>query len=690
MSTSDKNAEFKTITFEQQKRTVARNKENTWTDAFEFDPNGIWIPNISFPGNDDSFFSKFAMDFFRGSLVFSDSVGELSSIEDHIVGFSDRWSKARELSAKLDQLRKELAPLLDIGIEFTSLQVEQRIALESQIQNLEKELGDLFSSLNELLTINEKNLQPFSPQLQKEIDWINLGVLRYIDVPQNRQELLLCNDELDQVGDELYQLQGREELSPAEIELRSQLATQKRECVAKKNELEKKGNDLRAEIVRHVLEKNLELTAQQAAGFARSIQQNLYGYHKRLLGLCDFDPNGNVDYTVAFSREGERIIAKLHTKTDPELYSEFEIQVSDLTNEHGEPQRAPIKLVCTKSKHSKSGSWDSEGYHYNDPVKAEKFFASMEEKLELEEKKALYAERNMLIEFRNHPDRIKFNDLYNRREKLAAEYAKLEQDVKGVQGYAVERITGRAETRILEIEREMIVEVGYELTKLEQIYGEHSSTPNPCMLYTDAQFEEMLTNVNKFCGLDENDFEAREVEALIPVAESKKENVIQPKEATSKAVSVKPKPKVNTTEKEKAFQDSIIEAVNIVLAKVISLLPTYVLQILPDGIVSDKKGDVKPAQPSSTAVSSQKTSAIDAEVKAVRPSPEDMPVKVEAVPVKKRKAETKPYSKNFFSFHSISQNLGMGMPEPISGIQNGVENTIAAFSSTPGITAGGR
>lgn len=106
----------------------------------------------------------------------------------------------------------------------------------------------------------------------------------------------------------------------------------------------------------------LSLNGQQAAGLARTVPQRLYGYHKRLTGQDFPKPDGtihDVDFTVTFSRinnkterNNDTIIVKLHSTTTPQLYSEFEVRVCDLTkiDTQGNTQavRAPIREVKTR------------------------------------------------------------------------------------------------------------------------------------------------------------------------------------------------------------------------------------------------------------------------------------------------------------------------------------------------------
>ena len=339
------------LSLEQQKAYAAKKNSDV---PFEFDQNGIWTTEVGLSGDDDFFFSKFGGDFFRGAMSFDDAVGEKSLVETYIEGFGEYWSNARRLSAERDQARKELAPLLGKGTEFTEREIKQKEHLESRIKALEQKLGSVFSWLHATLIKNEAMFQSVREQVQIDINWINLGLLWNFDLSKIQEELLLCNIDVDRLDDELTALQGRE-LSSAEREQRQKVAVQKRVQVEKKAELEKKETELKINILRHVLEKNLGLTAEQAACFIRSMQQNLYGYHKRLMGenKPKFDSNGdlgNIDYTVSFSRQGDKIITKLHTTTDPELCSEFEMLVSDLKiDAEGKATKAPIRLVETRA-----------------------------------------------------------------------------------------------------------------------------------------------------------------------------------------------------------------------------------------------------------------------------------------------------------------------------------------------------
>ena len=183
--------------------------------------------------------------------------------------------------------------------------------------------------------------------------------------------------------------------------------------------------------------------------------------------------------------------------------------VSDLTDINGEPQCAPIKRISTKSKSSESGYWDAEGYHYYDPLKAEKFFNS------IEEKKEAYAERNMIIESRDNSIRIQYNKLSARLQELRDEHERL----------AARLASKRIDSRMLEIEYEIdgnpnsgkkgLLDklTAIEVT-MEQEYGEKASTPNPYAFCTNAELTVALAQANKFCGLDENDSKIRGAEDL--------------------------------------------------------------------------------------------------------------------------------------------------------------------------------
>ena len=513
MSASDKDTKFQIITFEQQRLFAARNKDGY---RFEFDQNGIWTTEVDDSGDDGFFFSRFGGDFFRGAMSFDDGVSEQSLAESYIDGFGEYWSKARRLSAEWKQARKELAPLLGKGTEFTAAEITQKEYLETKIESLERELGPVFFLLDEQLTKNQENLQPVLEQLQRDINWVKLSILWNVDLFNIKQELLSCAIEVDRIDGELTQLQGKQ-LQPTEKEKRSLLAAGKRECLNKLAELQKEEAALKINILRHIFEKNLGLTAEQAACFIRLMQQNLYGYHKRLMdeNQPKFNSNGDlcsIDYAVSFSRQGEKIIAELHTTTDPELYSEFEILVSDLTDINGEPQCAPIKLISTKSKPSESGYWDAEGYHYYDPLKAEKFFNS------IEEKKEAYAARNMIIESRDNPKRIQYNNLSAKLTELRNEHTKLDGEAKNMT-VLVKLFTSRSkaiDSRMLEIEYEIngdpqLGKIGLleKVTAIENEYGENSSTPQPHIFFTDSELTAALAQANTFCRLDENDSKIR-------------------------------------------------------------------------------------------------------------------------------------------------------------------------------------
>ncbi|MBY0378665.1 MAG: hypothetical protein K2Q33_08910 [Gammaproteobacteria bacterium] len=142
------------------------------------------------------------------------------------------------------------------------------------------------------------------------------------------------------------------------------------------------------ERIKLLLQDQLGLTEEQAIGFAYSIGQQLYGYHKRLIGLGqEAGDDQDIPYTVKFSRVSEKIVAELHTETDPKLYSRFEIAVSELTNELGQPQQARVRLDSTISSNSPEGEWQEDGYHYRSAAKARLFWPSIEEKQAAVEKR---------------------------------------------------------------------------------------------------------------------------------------------------------------------------------------------------------------------------------------------------------------------------------------------------------------
>lgn len=136
---------------------------------------------------------------------------------------------------------------------------------------------------------------------------------------------------------------------------------------------------------RALLMQNLHLTREQAAGAARTIQQQLFGDHKRLTGQDD-GSSVTIDYTVKFFRQDDQddspITIELRTKTDPELYSRYEIAASELTDENGEPKRGRIKWCATRSSNGSNGYWEDDGYHYNDLSRAELFWPSLQAKQE--------------------------------------------------------------------------------------------------------------------------------------------------------------------------------------------------------------------------------------------------------------------------------------------------------------------
>ncbi len=274
-------------------------------------------------------------------------------------------------------------------------------------------------------------------------------------------------------------------------------------------------SEQRIEIARDLLKEELDLEEGEIIGFSRTIQQRLYGYPKRLTAQEQLNSDNSfddVDFTVTFSRVGEKIIAELHTTTDPELYSEFEIMISDLTDANGEPQCAPIKLISTKSKPSESGYWDAEGYHYYDPLKAEKFFNS------IEEKKEAYAARNMIIESRDNPKRIQYNKLSAKLQELRDEHTRLDEEAQNMT-VLVKLFTSRSkaiDSRMLEIEYEIngdpqLGKIGLleKVTAIENEYGEDSSTPQPHIFFTDSELTAALAQVNTLCRLDENDSKIR-------------------------------------------------------------------------------------------------------------------------------------------------------------------------------------
>ncbi len=139
---------------------------------------------------------------------------------------------------------------------------------------------------------------------------------------------------------------------------------------------------------RILLMQNLRLTREQAAGAARTIQQQLFGDHKRLTGQED-GSSVTLDYTVKFFRQNDQddspIVIELRTKTDPELYSRYEIAVSELTDENGEPKRGRIQWRATRSSNGSNGHWADDGYHYSDLARAELFWPSLQAKQEAAE-----------------------------------------------------------------------------------------------------------------------------------------------------------------------------------------------------------------------------------------------------------------------------------------------------------------
>ncbi len=437
MSASDKDVEFQTITFEQQRLFAARNKHY----SFEFDGKGYWhIPNDS-PSSqhDDIYFEKMAGDYLRGGFRYRDQM----IVRDLDAERSDK--RKRELNAELFRL----GSMPDFGSKRSEAGME---AMRNH-ERLSQELGNLYAA---------------------------------------------------------------EAAEPEKKELTS-------------------GEKIK--IAQDLLTHQLQLDLKQAAGFARTVQQRLCGYHKRLTGQDRPNSDNSVeepDFTISFSRQGEKIIAKLHTATDPELYSEFEILVSNLTDANGEPQRAPIKLISTKSKNSESGYWDTEGYHYKDKLKAEKFFSS------IEEKKAAYAERNMLIEYLDNSKRIQYNKLSAKLQELRDEHERLVAVDASAGVSAVD--SERLDSQILEIEYEIggdpqLGKIGLldKVTTIENEYGEGSSNPNPYIFFTDLELTSALAQANKFCGLDANDSKRRGEEDSIQKRYSqlvhRHETLIQEKES---------------------------------------------------------------------------------------------------------------------------------------------------------------
>ncbi len=93
-----------------------------------------------------------------------------------------------------------------------------------------------------------------------------------------------------------------------------------------------------------LLEGELGLTSEQALSYARSMQQSLLYYHRYLTNY-----RGEPEFSAEVCREDDKLVIKLHTETDPELYSEFEMLVSDLqVDAEGKPKVAPIRLVDTR------------------------------------------------------------------------------------------------------------------------------------------------------------------------------------------------------------------------------------------------------------------------------------------------------------------------------------------------------
>lgn len=338
---------------------------------------------------------------------------------------------------------------------------------------------------------------------------------------------------------------------------------------AKAAELEKKEltPEEKIRIAQDLLTRQLQLDLKEAAGFARTIQQRLCGYHKRLAGQDLPNSDDSVeesDFTISFSREGEKIIAKLHTTTDPELYSEFEIRISDLTDTNGEPQRAPIKLISTESKSSKSGYWDAEGYHYHDPLKAEKFFNS------IEEKKDAYYERNMIIrgiDAKFHPLSLKYKELSSQVQKLYDEFELYDEFKENSFVEQAKRFAG-IKSRLDEIDKGLlgnfdhtgeIIEAGLpvQLTTIANTIRDELGIEPELLLLSDAELEAALVNANKFCGLNAHDFEIRDVEATVPVRQSDQKDSVQSNEVSIPiqfpVFTDKPAPRADQAKKESAI-----------------------------------------------------------------------------------------------------------------------------------------
>lgn len=427
MSASDKTAinaanvkknDIYQVSLRQQQLFAERSNPGV---PFEFDKDGYWTTTVGQEKNHDHYLSKLAEDFVRGggSIVYSSATtDEYTEVENGL------WSQVSKQSAELEKIKQKRSALVGKSSEITQEERKEIDLLTTQEANLAEVLGQQFSDLKKQLDIENKKIEE---QLSKLDAIIARGVFedvitrkelleykQFLQVKINQAEIgIILNSKMRAVEDELKRLEEQLDLCEEQLDIKRtpELLAHKSVLLNQKQAVVEQKESLQISVARRLPEKTLGLTEQQAIGFARSVQQNLYGYHLRLTGQDQpkFKSDGTVEqtkqinYTVAFLRENEKIIAKLHTKTDPELYSEFEILVSDLIDAQGNPKKAPIRLIYTGDvgkrqaintsemsmedfmalpiEHPTStGDWKSDGYHYHKALSENEVLKEQEER----------------------------------------------------------------------------------------------------------------------------------------------------------------------------------------------------------------------------------------------------------------------------------------------------------------------